>query len=33
MENCGNLACRTQLVVCDEHSAAVACAAHAVTAD
>jgi UPF0176 protein len=29
MENCGDLACRTQLVVCDEHAAATACPLHA----
>jgi UPF0176 protein len=28
MENCGDLACRTQLVVCDEHAAATACELH-----
>ena len=28
MENCGDLACRTQLVVCDEHASATACAEH-----
>jgi UPF0176 protein len=29
MENCGDLACRTQLVVCDEHAPATACTFHA----
>lgn len=29
MENCGDPACRTQLVVCDEHAAATACTLHA----
>lgn len=29
MENCGDLACRTQLVVCDEHAAETACTLHA----
>jgi UPF0176 protein len=29
MENCRDLACRTQLVVCDEHAVATACALHA----
>jgi UPF0176 protein len=28
MENCGDLACRTQLVVCDEHASATACSEH-----
>jgi UPF0176 protein len=28
MENCGDLACRTQLVVCDEHAATTACELH-----
>lgn len=28
MENCGDLACRVQLVVCDEHAEATACALH-----
>jgi UPF0176 protein len=28
MENCGDAACRTQLVVCDEHAAATACSEH-----
>ncbi|HEX3679839.1 MAG TPA: rhodanese-related sulfurtransferase [Galbitalea sp.] len=28
MENCGDLACRTQLVVCDAHAAETACAGH-----
>jgi UPF0176 protein len=31
MENCGELTCRTQLVVCDEHAATVTCAIHAYT--
>ena len=30
MENCTDLACRTQLVVCDEHAAATACVLHTV---
>jgi UPF0176 protein len=30
MENCGDSACRTQLVVCDEHADAAACTLHAV---
>ena len=29
MENCGDPACRVQLVVCDEHAAETSCAAHA----
>jgi UPF0176 protein len=29
MENCGDPACRTQLVVCDEHAASIRCAEHA----
>jgi UPF0176 protein len=29
MENCGDLACRIQLVVCDEHADETACALHA----
>lgn len=29
MENCADPECRVQLVVCDEHAAEVACAAHA----
>jgi UPF0176 protein len=29
MENCGDLACRTQLVVCDLHADATACTLHA----
>jgi len=29
MRNCGDLACREQLVVCDEHAATTACAVHA----
>jgi UPF0176 protein len=29
MENCADPACRTQLVVCDEHAASVACEVHA----
>jgi len=28
MENCGDSACRVQLVVCDEHAAATACSEH-----
>jgi UPF0176 protein len=28
MENCGDLACRTQLVVCNAHAAGTACAEH-----
>ena len=28
IENCGDLACRIQLVVCDEHAAATACSEH-----
>jgi UPF0176 protein len=28
MENCGDPACRTQLVVCDEHADATACTVH-----
>jgi len=29
MENCGDLACRTQLVVCDDHADATICTLHA----
>jgi UPF0176 protein len=29
MENCVDLACRTQLVVCDDHAASTACTLHA----
>ena len=29
MQNCGDLACREQLVVCDEHAAGTACPVHA----
>ncbi len=29
IENCGDLACRVQLVVCQEHAASTACAEHA----
>jgi UPF0176 protein len=29
MENCGDLACRSQLVVCDEHADATRCTLHA----
>ena len=29
IENCGDLACRVQLVVCQEHAASTACAKHA----
>jgi UPF0176 protein len=29
MENCGDPACRVQLVVCDEHAAATSCSEHA----
>ncbi len=29
MENCADLACRTQLVVCDAHASATACTLHA----
>ena len=29
MQNCGDLACREQLVVCDEHAPGTACAVHA----
>lgn len=29
MENCGDLACRTQLVVCNEHATETACTLHA----
>jgi UPF0176 protein len=32
MENCSDLACRSQLVVCDDHAGAVACSAHATIA-
>jgi UPF0176 protein len=28
MQNCHDLACRTQLVVCEEHAAGTACAEH-----
>jgi UPF0176 protein len=31
MENCADLECRTQLVVCDEHAPSVSCATHAYT--
>jgi UPF0176 protein len=31
MENCSDLACRQQLVVCDEHAARTACAEHVLT--
>jgi UPF0176 protein len=31
MENCGDLACRTQLVVCDEHASATECSVHRVS--
>jgi len=29
MQNCRDLACREQLVVCDEHAATTACRVHA----
>ena len=31
MENCHNLSCRTQLVVCDEHASLTACPRHPIT--
>jgi UPF0176 protein len=32
MQNCGDLSCREQLVVCDEHAATTACERHSVAA-
>jgi UPF0176 protein len=32
MENCGDLSCRTQLVVCEEHADTVRCASHPIAA-
>ena len=32
MQNCGDASCREQLVVCDDHAAATACAEHGATA-